>query len=218
MGFWTRLRDCLARCSAAEAPDPAAEVAARLGEFGPGAHIGRNVEFVGDVSALFMAAGARIEDGARIVLGRGGSIRLGPSTIIQPRAILDTGPGGRIELGSHNSVNPYCVVYGHGGLTTGNYVRIAAHTVIIPANHVYDDVDVPISRQGLRKEGIRIGDDVWVGSGCRILDGVTIGNGAVLAAGAVVHRDVEPYTVVGGVPARLLKRREAKESPVHDAR
>ena len=184
----------------------------RLGALGQGASIGRNVEFVGDLSGLALAAGVRIEDGARIVLAPGGTISLGVDTIIQARAILDTGPGGSIHLGAKNSVNPYCVVYGHGGLTTGDYVRIAAHTVIIPANHVYEDTERPIARQGLRKEGIRIEDDVWVGSGCRILDGVTIGRGAVLAAGAVVNRDVEPFTVVGGVPSRVLKRRTAPKN------
>jgi acetyltransferase-like isoleucine patch superfamily enzyme len=191
--------------------DPLAVLAVRCAEFGAGAVIGRNVEFVGDLSGLSVGPGVRIEDGARLVLAAGGRITLGRDTVIQARAILDTGPGGHITLGAKNSVNPYCVIYGHGGLVTGDFVRIAAHTVIIPANHIYDDTERPIARQGLRKEGIRIEDDVWVGSGCRILDGVTVGRGSVLAAGAVVNRDVEPYTVVGGVPARLLKRRAPGE-------
>jgi len=195
------------------APRSVEHAVAAFAAFGQGATIGRGVEFVGDVSRLSVGAGVRIEDGARLVLAPGGSITLGEDTIIQARALLDTGPGGYIKLGRKNSVNPYCVVYGHGGLTTGDLVRIAAHTVIIPANHVYDDPERPIARQGLRKEGIRIEDDVWVGSGCRILDGVTIGRGSVLAAGAVVNRDVEPYTVVGGVPARLLKRRASPTQP-----
>jgi acetyltransferase-like isoleucine patch superfamily enzyme len=209
-----RLRDLLGRSrrAARSAEAEAAALAARFGAFGPGASVGPRAELSGDLSRVFLGARSRVEDGARIICAPGGSIVLGEDTIIHPGAILDTGPGGRIQLGAKNSVNPYCVVYGHGGLTTGSFVRIAAQTVIIPANHIYDDPERPIARQGLRKEGIVIGDDVWVGSGCRILDGVTIGNGAVLAAGAVVHRDVEPYTVVGGVPARLLKRRPAPAS------
>ena len=206
MAFWDFL-SLSRRASPPATAHPYAEIIPRLAAFGPGASLGRDVEFIGDVSGLSVGPGVRIDDGARLVLTRGGRIDLGRETVIQARAILDTGPGGHIKLGARNTVNPYCVIYGHGGLETGDFVRIAAHTVIIPANHIFEDVEQPIARQGLRKEGIRIEDDVWVGSGCRILDGVTIGHGSVLAAGAVVNRDVEPYTVVGGVPARVLKRR-----------
>lgn len=179
----------------------------RLGEFGEGATLGQGVEIIGDVSSIKVGPRVSIGDGARLVCAPGGSITLEAGTVIQPRAYLDTGKGGHIKLGKHNSVNPYCVIYGHGGLTTGAFVRIAAQTVIIPANHIFDDPSVPIARQGLRKQGIEIGDDVWIGAGCQILDGVTIGNGAVIAAGSVVNRAVEPFTVVGGVPFRVLKRR-----------
>lgn len=182
----------------------------RFGQWGEGAELGQGVEIVGEVARIKVGPGVSIGDGARLVCAPGGSISLGMGTIIQPRAYLDTGKDGHITLGERNSVNPYCVIYGHGGLTTGAFVRIAAHTVIIPANHIFDDPTVPISRQGLRREGIVIGDDVWIGAGCQILDGVTIGNGAVIAAGSVVNRAVEPFTVVGGVPARVLKRRHVE--------
>lgn len=180
-----------------------------MGEWGEGAILGQGVEIVGELAQIRVGPGVSIGDGARLVCSPGGSITLGAGTNIQPRAYLDTGKGGHIKLGERNSVNPYCVIYGHGGLSTGAFVRIAAHTVIIPANHVYDDPNVPIARQGLRKQGITIGDDVWIGAGCEILDGVTVGNGAVIAAGSVVNRSVEPFTVVGGVPARVLKRRKS---------
>jgi acetyltransferase-like isoleucine patch superfamily enzyme len=185
----------------------------QLGAWGQGATLGQNVEIVGDLAHINIGAGVSIGDGARLVCAPDGSITLGAGTVIQPRAYLDTGKGGHIRLGERNSVNPYCVIYGHGGLTTGAFVRIAAQTVIIPANHVFADPTVPITRQGLRKLGITIGDDVWIGAGCQILDGVTIGNGAVIAAGSVVNRPVEPFTVVGGVPARVLKRRGIEAVP-----
>lgn len=179
-----------------------------FGAFADGAVIGSNVEFVGPRDRFFIGRNVRIGDGARLVCTDGAStIVLGDATVIQPRALLETGPGGRIELGRNNTVNPYCVIYGHGGLTTGDYVRIAAHTVMIPANHVYDDPDVPIAKQGLKKQGIVIGRDVWIGAGCRVLDGVHVGDGSVLAAGAVVSRSVPPFAVVAGVPARILKMR-----------
>jgi acetyltransferase-like isoleucine patch superfamily enzyme len=186
----------------------------QLGEWGKGSELGHGVELIGEIASIRVGPGVHIGDGARLVCAPGGSITLGAGTIIQPRAYLDTGKGGHIKLGANNSVNPYCVIYGHGGLSTGAFVRIAAQTVIIPANHIFDDPSVPITRQGLSKQGITIGDDVWIGASCQILDGVTIGNGAVIAAGSVVNRPVESFTVVGGVPARLLKRRTAEILPL----
>lgn len=117
--------------------------------------------------------------------------------------------GGEITMGDFCSVNPYTVLYGHGGLHMGEGVRIAAHCVMIPANHNIDDPDIPVRKSGLTKKGIRIGNDVWIGARCVILDGVTIGEGAVIAAGAVVNRDVEPFMIVGGVPAKPIKSRKA---------
>ena len=122
----------------------------RIGEFGEGATLGQGVEIIGDASCIKVGAGVSIGDGARLVCAPGGSITLGAGTVIQPRAYLDTGKDGHIKLGERNSVNPYCVIYGHGGLTTGAFVRIAAHTVIIPANHIYDDSTLPIARERYR--------------------------------------------------------------------
>jgi acetyltransferase-like isoleucine patch superfamily enzyme len=95
-----------------------------------------------------------------------------------------------------------------GGLRIGNDVRIAAHCVVIPANHIYEDPDRPICRQGLTKSGIVIGDDVWIGTNVTILDGTNIGKGAVIAAGAVVRGNLDPMTVYAGVPAHCIKTRK----------
>jgi acetyltransferase-like isoleucine patch superfamily enzyme len=96
---------------------------------------------------------------------------------------------------------------GAGGLEVGNNVRIAAHTVIIAANHIYESRDTPIRNQGARKEGIKIHNDVWIGSNVTILDGVTIGEGSIIAAGAVVTESVPEYSIVGGVPAERIGSR-----------
>lgn len=133
-------------------------------------------------------------------------ISLGRECLIHPYAMLLTFGGG-IEMGDYCSVNPFCVLYGHGGLHIGHRVRIAAHTVIVPANHTFARLDVSIMLQPVVAKGIVINDDVWIGAGARILDGVTIGPGAVVAAGAVVTTDVPALAVVAGVPARVVKSR-----------
>ena len=141
---------------------------------------------------------------------RAGSIEIGAGTVIQPFAFLHT-HAGSIRLGKHCSVNPYAVLYGEGGLTIGDHVRIAAHSVIVPGNHQFHDLNLPISQQGLNTQGITIEDDVWIGAGVKILDGVRVATGCVIGAGSVVTRSTEPYGVYVGAPARRIKTRGAQD-------
>lgn len=132
-----------------------------------------------------------------------GSIQIGCDCWIMPGAIIAS-YGGNIEIGDSVSVNPYTVIYGHGGLSIGNDTRIAAHCTIVAANHRFDDQSTSIKNQGLTCKGIVIGKDVWIGSGARILDGVTIEDGAIIAAGAVVTKSVSALSIVAGVPAKQI--------------
>ncbi len=154
--------------------------------------------------------GDRVRVGRRAVIdpvfGRGGPITIGDRTTIRENAVVMS-YGGPITLGSDCSINPYSMLYGHGGLEIGDMVRIASHVVIIPANHCFDDPDVPIMAQGITTESVRIGDDVWIGANCTILDGVEIGSGSVVGAGSVVTRDVPPMSVAAGNPARVMRKR-----------
>lgn len=115
--------------------------------------------------------------------------------------------GGKIKIGSNVSINPFCFINGAGGLTVGDNVRIAAHTSIIASNHKFDLIDVPIRLQGVTAKGVVIEDDVWIGTGARILDGVTIGRGAVIGAGAIVTKSLDAFGVYVGCPARKVKDR-----------
>ena len=138
----------------------------------------------------------------------GGSLTIGRNCEIHDFAMLMT-YGGDIHIGDRCSVNPFTIVYGHGGTRIGNGVRIAAHTVIVPANHVKGSDDVPVHRSGVTARGIAIEDDVWIAAGCRILDGVRIGRHAVIGAGSVVTTSIPAGAVAVGVPARVLPERSA---------
>ncbi len=108
----------------------------------------------------------------------------------------------RISIGRNCIVGEFSVVRGQGGVAIGDNVIIAPHVQILAVEHIFDDPSRLILEQGLRAHGIVIEDNVWIGAGAIILDGVQIGQGAVVGAGAVVTHNVEPYTVVTGVPAR----------------
>lgn len=113
----------------------------------------------------------------------------------------------RITVGSRVTINSDSYLAGDGGIEIGDDVLIGPQCMIFTMNHVYANPRVPIRDQGYEYRPVRLGPDVWVGAGAIILAGVTIGRGAVVAAGAVVRGDVPDYTVVGGVPARVLGRR-----------
>ncbi len=157
---------------------------------------------------ITIAAGAKL--GSNCVIDAKsfgqGRISIGKRTEIHDYCRLET-YGGLIIIGDDCSLNPFCVVYGHGGLRIGNAVRIATGCVIVPANHTFSDHGRPIMAQPESRKGINIEDNVWIGARCVILDGVRIGTGAVIAAGSVVSKDVEPMSVVAGIPARFVKRR-----------
>jgi acetyltransferase-like isoleucine patch superfamily enzyme len=92
-------------------------------------------------------------------------------------------------------------------ITIGNNVLIAAGVQMITRKHGFADIESPIAEQGYVHAPITIGDDVWIGFRAIILSGVTIGEGSIVGAGAVVTKDVAPYSIVGGVPARLIRKR-----------
>jgi acetyltransferase-like isoleucine patch superfamily enzyme len=149
-----------------------------------------------------MADDAEVRDHVRIR----GKVSIGSGSSIREYVLLDARDGS-ISIGANCSVNDYCVFYGHGGLTVGDDVRIATHTVIVAADHRFDDPDVPIREQGVDPKPITIGDDVWIGANVCILGGVEIGRGSVIGAGSVVTESLPPLSVAVGNPARVVKKR-----------
>ncbi len=175
-------------------------------------------------------AGVRLRFGDHIRLGRNvyldervylhacpQGITIGDNTFVMHGAVLHVYnfrdlPHAFIRIGRDSLIGEYNVLRGQGGITIGDRVYTAPLVQILAVNHVFDDPNRPIVEQGITAEGIVIEDDVWIGAGAIITDGVRVGRGAVVAAGAVVTHDVEPHTVVGGAPARLIKRIEAGQT------
>ncbi|MDO4808541.1 MAG: CatB-related O-acetyltransferase [Eubacteriales bacterium] len=115
----------------------------------------------------------------------------------------------RVFLGDRSGIGDYAYI--NGELRIGKDVMMSPRCAFIASNHNYFRIDVPMNRQGGTENAIIVGDDVWVGYGVIVTAGVKIGNGAVIGAGAVVTKDVPPYAIVGGVPARVIKYRKMSE-------
>ncbi|TAF56189.1 MAG: acyltransferase [Oscillatoriales cyanobacterium] len=167
----------------------------RIHGFTKNISIGKNVN-IGRYATIFC-------DTPKGKLSIDDSTNIGISTIVKTY-------GGSISIGRNCSINPFSVVYGHGGVVIQDNVRIASHVVIVPSNHIFEDRDTLIVDQGLSKKGITIEEDVWIGSGATVLDGCTIGRGSVIAAGAVVTKSFPPYSIIAGIPGKLIRVRGEK--------
>jgi len=142
---------------------------------------------------------------------RKGEIIIGKNCSVAANAALQ----GNIHIGDNCSIQMNTLLTGYGNpgetqglIKIGNNVRIAPNCMMIAGNHVFDNPDIPICKQGLIYKPITIEDDVWVAGRVNIMAGVTIGKGSVIAAGSVVTHDVPPYSVVAGCPAKVIKRRQ----------
>lgn len=147
-------------------------------------------------------------------------VKIGPRTLVMHGSILHVYnfrdlPHAGITIGADSLIGEMNVIRGQGGVQIGNRVYTSPMVQIIAVNHVFDDPNLPFVEQGITAEGVVIEDDVWIGSAAVITDGVRVGRGAVVAAGAVVTEDVPPHTVVGGVPARVLRTIAPGSKPAH---
>ncbi len=109
--------------------------------------------------------------------------------------------GQNISIGMRTFINMGCTFQDWGGIIIGDDCLIGHNCTICTVNHAKD----PYKRGDMTCAPVKIGNKVWVGANVTILPGVTIGDGAIIAAGAVVSKDVEPNTIVGGIPAKIIK-------------
>ena len=149
----------------------------------------------------------------------------GRGSVVHRSVRMDTPPYRRFSLGERSVIESFScinnavgdVVIGHhtriglhntiiGPVTVGNHVNLAQGITVTALNHNFADASLPIDEQGVSTLPVTIEDDVWIGANAVVLPGVTVGTHSVVAAGAVVSRDVPPYSLVAGVPAKVIKK------------
>lgn len=150
-------------------------------------------------SRVFLDSRAKLRatDGGEVDIGERGTI--GRNTLIVAK-------NGHITIRPHCFIGEGCVIVADEEVTIGTHCLIGEYVSIRDQNHRTEYSSLPFSSQGIESRSIKIGDNVWIGAKSTIVAGVTIGPNSVVAANAVVTKDVPSWTVVGGVPARVLRK------------
>ncbi len=154
----------------------------------------------------FLKLGEHVHINAAGVSGihLGNNVSIGAySRLIASGSISNPGIG--IRIGNNVGLGEFAYLGGGGGLEIGDDCIAGQYLSCHPENHVISDPHTPVRLQGVTRKGIKIGRNCWLGSKVTILDGVTIGDNCVIAAGAVVTASFSRNSVIGGVPARLLR-------------
>lgn len=128
---------------------------------------------------------------------------LGDYSVVESFACINNAVGD-VVIGDHTRIGLHNTII--GPVTIGNHVNLAQGITVTALNHNFKDSDKRIDEQGVSTNPVTIGNDIWIGANAVILPGVTIGDHSVVAAGAVVTKDVPPQSLVAGVPAKVIKQ------------
>jgi acetyltransferase-like isoleucine patch superfamily enzyme len=128
---------------------------------------------------------------------------LGDYSVVESFACINNAVGDVI-IGNHTRIGLHNTII--GPVTIGSHVNLAQGITITALNHNFDDSEKRIDQQGISTKEVVLEDDIWVGANAVILPGVTIGKHAVVAAGAIVTKDVPPHSLVAGVPAKVIRQ------------
>ena len=165
-----------------------------------------------------------IED--KVTLGHGTYImggRVSSKITLKEDVSLDNGvqiksmKHGHIEIGNGTYVGAYTCISGPGPVKIGKHCLVAAHCGIYGNHHNFDDPTRLIKEQILSSQGITIEDDCWLGTGVKVLDGVTIGKGSIIGASAVVNKNIPPYSIAVGIPAKVISSRFKTEEKTSES-
>ncbi len=132
--------------------------------------------------------------------------KIGKNLLIYPNVFIIFSH--KISVGNRVAINVGTYLDGRGEIEIGNNVMIGPGVIISSADHSFDQVDVPMCNQDIRYGKIIIKDDVWIGANSTIANGVKIGEGTVIVAGSFVNSDLPPYSIVSGIPAKVVSFRK----------
>jgi acetyltransferase-like isoleucine patch superfamily enzyme len=183
-----------------------------LGRSGGPVFRGRRValsgaRYIRHAGRLVIEDGAEVQGLSRRGLVFGSEVSIGAGTRIRPTSYYGGEIGEGLVVGDRSSMGSDCFLGCSGWIVIGDDVMLGPAVRVYSENHRFESVEATIKSQGVERGVTVIEDDCWIGSGATITSGITVGRGSVVAAGSVVTKNVPPYSVVAGVPARVLRRR-----------
>jgi acetyltransferase-like isoleucine patch superfamily enzyme len=137
----------------------------------------------------------------------GDNVKIGSYSIIACTGTIRT-IGRGVRIGSNSGIGEFCYFGAAGGIDIGENVIMGQNIRFHSENHNYSRLDVLIREQGVTNQGIKIGNDCWIGAGAVFLDGVTVGNGCVIGANTLVNKSIPDYSVAVGNPVKIVKNRK----------
>jgi acetyltransferase-like isoleucine patch superfamily enzyme len=155
-----------------------------------------------------------IEDGVEVMalskngISLGDNVTLGAMSTIKPSNYYGHNIGIGLTMGNNSNIGRYSYIGCSGGINIGSNVMISPRVSMYAENHVFDNIHIPMKQQGVERKEINILDNCWIAGNSVILAGVTIGEGSIVAAGSVVTKDVPPYSIVAGSPAKIISNRK----------
>lgn len=183
-----------------------------FGKKGKRLFIGKRTSFI-CLNQIYAGSGVSIQEGVVLNALSKEGVHLGDNSSIGANSVIKVS-GSMFELGKgfwigkNSSLANDCFVGAAGGVEIGDYVAIGQCVRFHSENHDFSDVSKKICEQGTTHKGIKIGDDCWIGAGAVFLDGAVVGNGCVVGANAVVNGVFPDYSVIAGVPARIIRNRK----------
>ncbi|POH60666.1 acyltransferase [Arthrobacter glacialis] len=172
---------------------------------------GKGVQIIGQ-SRFKVGNGVSLDDYCRIDANSTDGVTFGDRVTVGRFALVSASgviaePGVGIQIGSNTSIGASNIIWGQGGVKIGRDCLLGPNVVIVSENHGHSDLESPIRIQQPIRSQIVIEDDCWIGANVTVLAGVRIGKGSIVGAGSVVNSDVPPQSIVGGVPAKLIRSR-----------
>jgi len=172
----------------------------------------RNNRYITSQGNLIIEDFAEVQGMSSEGINFGKNVSIGQFALIRPSDYYGRNIGKGLTIGDNSNIGPYNYIGCSGKITIGENVMFGPRVSLYAENHNFDRLDISMKEQGVTTGEIIIGDDCWIASNSVIVNNVHIGKGCIIASGSVVTKDIPPYSVAAGVPAKVIKSRNKEIS------